>query len=174
MRYMLMMHAPSGTGDYQINTWPADDFNAHIDFMRDINRELIAAGELVDVQGLTPPGNAKIIRAAAHGAAPPTDGVFPETKEFLAGYWIIDVDSAERAYEVAAKASAAPGPGGTPLNMPIEVRQVMSVPPPRDRRTRRLTATSGTCCGTSAPRCSVLLRVDTETSLRLKTRFRKR
>jgi hypothetical protein len=59
-----------------------------------------------------------------------TDGPFPESKEFLAGYWIVEVDTPERAYALAARASAAPGPGGVPLNMPIEVRQVMSGPPP--------------------------------------------
>jgi len=69
------------------------------------------------------------VRAADDGK-PITDGVFPESKEFLVGYWIIDVDSPERAYQIAAEASAAPGPGGKPLNMAIEVRQVMSVPPP--------------------------------------------
>jgi hypothetical protein len=58
-----------------------------------------------------------------------TDGVFPEAKEFLAGFWIVDVESAERAYEIAAKASLAPGPGGAPLFIPIEVRQVLSAPP---------------------------------------------
>ena len=58
-----------------------------------------------------------------------TDGPFPEAKEFLAGYWIVDVESTERAYAIAARASAAPGQGGEPLNMPIEVRQVMSGPP---------------------------------------------
>ena len=67
---------------------------------------------------------AKIVRASKHGT-PITDGVFPETKEFLAGYWIVDVDSADRTYQIAARASAAPGPGGASLNMPIEVRQVM-------------------------------------------------
>ena len=55
--------------------------------------------------------------------------MFPETKEFLAGYWIVDVDSTERAYEIAARVSAAPGKRGLPLNMPIEVREVMSAPP---------------------------------------------
>jgi hypothetical protein len=58
-----------------------------------------------------------------------TDGPFPEAKEFLAGYWIVEVDRPERAYEIAAKASAAPGPGGRPLIIPLEVRQVMSAPP---------------------------------------------
>ena len=69
------------------------------------------------------------MRAGKDGI-PVTDGVFPEGKEFLAGYWIVDVDTPERAYAIAARASAAPGPGGTPLNMPIEVRPVMSGPPP--------------------------------------------
>ena len=68
------------------------------------------------------------MRAGKDGK-PVTDGVFPEAKEFLAGYWIVDVESAERAYQIAAEASAAPGPGGTPLNLAIEVRQVMSGPP---------------------------------------------
>ena len=129
MRYMMMMHAPRGTGDYQINRWSPEDFNAHIAFMHRFNKELTDAGEWVDGQALTPPGQAKLIHAGKNGA-PVTDGVFPESKEFLAGYWIVEIDSPERAYELAAKASAAPGPGGAPLNMPIEVREVMSGPPP--------------------------------------------
>ena len=128
MKYMLMMNTPGGTGDYQINTWSPEDFQAHMAFMHRFNRELTEAGEWVDGQGLTPPGEAKLVRAGKNGA-PVTDGPFPESKEFLAGYWIVDVDRPERAYEIAAKASAAPGPGGAPLNMPIEVRRVMSAPP---------------------------------------------
>jgi hypothetical protein len=131
VKYMLMMNTPRGTGDYQINQWSADDFKAHIAFMHRYNDELKQAGEYVEVQGLTPPGQARLVRAGK-GGAPVTDGVFPEAKEFLAGFWIVEVDSPERAYELAAKASAAPGPGGKPLNMPIEVRQVMSGPPPGD------------------------------------------
>jgi hypothetical protein len=128
MRYMLMMHAPRGTGDYQINDWSPEDFQAHIAFMHDLNRDLTAAGEWVDGQGLTPPGEARLVRAGGDGA-PITDGPFAESKEFLAGYWIVEVDAPERAFAIAARASAAPGPGGRPLNMPIEVRQVMSAPP---------------------------------------------
>ena len=74
------------------------------------------------------PSQAKLVRAGKDGT-PITDGVFPETKEFLAGYWIVQVDSAERAWQIAAEASAAPGVGGAPLNMSIEVREVMSGPP---------------------------------------------
>jgi hypothetical protein len=128
MKYMLMMHAPGGKGDYQINEWSPDDFKAHMAFMHDLNRELTGAGEWVDGQGLAAPAEAKLVRAGKDGA-PVTDGPFPEAKEFLAGFWIVEVDSPERAYQIAAKASAAPGPGGAPLNMPIEVRQVMGAPP---------------------------------------------
>ena len=130
MKFILMMSVPKGTGDYQINSWSQDDFKAHIDFMRDLNRDLEKAGVFVGAEGLAAPGEAKLVRASKSGGPPATDGVFPESKEFLAGFWIVDVDSAERAYEIAAKASAAPGPGGTPLIIPIEVRQVMSVPLP--------------------------------------------
>jgi len=128
MRYMLMMHAPRGNGDYQINSWAPEDLRAHIDFMRDLNRDLTASGELLGAEGLTPPGEAKLVRAGKHGA-PVTDGPFAESKEFLVGYWIVDVDRPERAYEIAARASTAPGPGGEPLIIPIEVRQIMSIPP---------------------------------------------
>lgn len=130
MRYMLMMHAPrAASGDYQINNWSPDDFKAHMAFMRRFNKDLTEAGEFVAAEGLATPGEAKVIRAGKNGE-PITDGVFPEAKEFLAGYWIIDVDRPERAYQLAAKASAAPGPGGAPLNMAIEVRQVMNGPLP--------------------------------------------
>lgn len=129
MKYILMMHAPRGTGDYQINDWSPEDFKAHIAFMHRFNKELTEAGELVGGEGLATPAEARVVRAGKNGAPVVTDGPFPETKEFLAGYWIVDVDRTERAYEIAAQASAAPGPGGTPLNMPIEVRQVMSGPP---------------------------------------------
>ena len=132
MRYMLMMHAPRGTGDYQISSWAPQDLQAHFDFMHRFNRELTEAGELVGGEGLAAPGEAKVVRAGNNGAPAVTDGPFPESKEFLAGYWIVDVDRAERAYEIAARASAAPGPGGTPLGMPIEVRQVLSAPPSAD------------------------------------------
>lgn len=129
MKYMLMMHAPRGTGDYAINNWSPEDFKAHIGFMRQFNRELTDAGEFVAAEGLAPPGDAKLIRAGSDGA-PATDGPFSESKEFLVGFWIVNVESAERARALATKASNAPGPGGVPLNMPIELRQVMSGPLP--------------------------------------------
>ena len=127
MKYMLMMNGPGKT-PYQIASWARPDIEAHIAFMRDFAQRLTASGELVAAEGLAGPDQAKLVRGGANGEAV-TDGVFPETKEFLVGYWVIDVESAERAYAVAAEASMAPGPGGTPLHLPIEVRQVMSGPP---------------------------------------------
>jgi hypothetical protein len=128
MKFMLMMHAPRGTGEYAVTQWKPEELQAHIRFMHDLNRDLTSAGELAGAEGLAAPGEARIVRADKHGAPAVTDGPFAESKEFLVGYWIVDVPSAERAYEIAAKASTAPGPGGTPLRIPIEVRQVMQAP----------------------------------------------
>ncbi|HEY2017187.1 MAG TPA: YciI family protein [Bryobacteraceae bacterium] len=127
MKYILMMNTMKA-GEEGIAGWPKQDIQAHIGFMINLCKDLGAAGELVSAEGLAFPDQAKLVRAGKDGA-PITDGVFPESKEFLAGYWIVDVPTPERAYEIAARASAAPGPGGAPLNMPIEVRQVMSAPP---------------------------------------------
>ena len=124
MKYLLMMNS-RGQRPYQIATWPHQDIKAHLAFLKSFNEKLVESGELVAVEALAAPDQAKQVRAGK-GGTPITDGVFPEAKEFLAGYWIVDVESAERAYEIAARASAAPGPGGAPLNMAIEVRQVMS------------------------------------------------
>ena len=130
MKFMMMMGMKNDAESQSkgIMTWTQEEIQAHIQFMMGFNQQLKEAGELVSAEGLAWPDQAKLVRAGKDGA-PVTDGVFPESKEFLIGYWIIDVASAERAYEVAAKVSAAPGPGGAPLNMPIEVRQIMSGPP---------------------------------------------
>jgi len=129
MKYMLMMNAPRGKGDWEVSNWPPEDLKAHIDFMKGFGEELRDAGELVGAEGLAGPDQARVVRARKNGAPEVTDGPFAEAKEFLAGYWIVDVESPTRAYEIAARASAAPGKGGIPLNMPIEVREVMSAPP---------------------------------------------
>ncbi|MGJ5816028.1 YciI family protein [Paludibaculum fermentans] len=129
MKYILMMMANKENMKVApIATWPHQDIQAHIAFMMSLNKELRTSGNLVQAEGLAGPEQAVVVRAAQDGT-PITDGVFPESKEFLAGYWIVDVETTEEAYRIAARASAAPGPGGVPLNMPIEVRQVMSGPP---------------------------------------------
>jgi hypothetical protein len=127
MKYILMMNAPKG-GWEGLMSWPKETQQAHIQFMMGFTKKLADAGELVSAEGLTPPNEAKVVKAGKNGT-PVIDGVFAETKEFLAGWWIVEVPSADRAYQIAAEASAAPGPKG-PLNMPIEVRQVASGPPP--------------------------------------------
>jgi hypothetical protein len=132
MKYMLMMAGTKADFDWYAK-WSKQDLQAHFAFMRAFNKELKESGAFVAAEGLAFPDQAKIVRAGSDGTLI-TDGVFPEAKEFLAGYWIVDVESPEEAYRIAARASAAPhpprhGPGGTPENQPIEVRQVMSGPP---------------------------------------------
>ena len=129
MKYMLMMHAPrAGWEKSGIATWPMDDIKAHIGFMKGFAKELKEAGELVGAEGLASPEHARVVRAGKDGAPEVTDGPYAEAKEFLAGYWIVDVETTDRAYAIAGRASAAPGKGGAPMNMPIEVREVMSAP----------------------------------------------
>ena len=126
MKFMLMMHH-AGEGA-AIHTWPPKDVQAHIAFMIGLNKKLTESGELVDAQGLAWPDQAKVVRARKGGPPAVTDGPFPEAKEFLAGYWIVDVVSEKRAIEIAGQASAAPGMGGAQMSIPIELRQVMSAP----------------------------------------------
>jgi hypothetical protein len=124
MKYILLMTGTkAGVDTY--HAWTKKDIDAHMAVLVDINRELTDSGELVATQGLADPNEARAVRGMKNGV-PITDGIFPESKEFLLGYWIVDVATAERAYEIAGRISAAPGPGGKPTNMPIEVRQFAS------------------------------------------------
>jgi hypothetical protein len=124
MKFILMMMGKKADWD-EYTKWSKEDLQRNVAFMGGFSKELKDSGVFVATEGLGWPGDAKIVRAGKDGE-PITDGVFPEAKEFLAGYWIIDVETPEQAYEIAAKASAAPGPGGKPGSMPIEVRQVLS------------------------------------------------
>lgn len=131
MKYMLLMNT-TDNGHPPITEWEPADVKAHIEFMREFTEGLVESGEFVSGEGLAMPDEAKIV-TARDGAEPAiTDGPFPESKEFLAGYWIVDCDGLDRALEIAAEASASPGPGGCTLNHPIEVRQVLSAPPAVD------------------------------------------
>jgi hypothetical protein len=129
MKFMLMMNVPCGSGDWAVMSWAPKDLKAHVDFMKKLNQDLTREGVLVGAEGLASPAQARVVRAGKGGAPEVTDGPFAETKEFLAGYWIVDVEGPEQAYAIAARASSAPGQGGAPMNMAIEVRQVMSAPP---------------------------------------------
>lgn len=123
MKYILLMTG-SRAGVDTYRAWSQADIDAHMAVLRRINKELNDSGEFVSTQGLAGPDEAKIVRGEKNGA-PVTDGVFPESKEFLLGYWIVDVETPERAYAIAARISTAPGPGGVPTNMPIEVRRLV-------------------------------------------------
>ncbi len=128
MKYMLMMNATkadwSGFGQM-----PPADIMAHVKFMKSLNEELKASGELLDAQGLSLPQQAKIVRAkGADGKVAVTDGPFAEAKEFLAGYWLLECKSFERVVEIAARISAAPGRAGVPINIPVELREVGAPP----------------------------------------------
>jgi hypothetical protein len=131
MKFMLMMHGTQADWA-SMSSWTKAEFKAHIDFMVDLHGKLTKSDELVLAEGLDVPSNARIVKATKANAPVVTDGPFAETKEFLAGWWIVEVPSRERAIEIAAYASTAPGPGGAPFGIPIEVRQVMSGPPPVD------------------------------------------
>jgi hypothetical protein len=131
MRFMLLQnYGPVESDCPPMAEWSPADIRAHIEFQQVLNRELVERGELVDAQGLAGPEQAR--RVVSDGAGVPviTDGPFPESKELLAGYRLVDVETAGRAIEIAAQASAAPGPGGIPIQQPIEVRQVLSAPDP--------------------------------------------
>ncbi len=131
MKYMLMMQFSQTAVDFpRIETWKPEEIERHIAFMGEVNATLTKSGEWVTGEGLAAPEELKIVRAGADGTPVVTEGPFPETKEFLAGYWIVDVETPARALELAAYVSSAPGPEGKPLNMPIEVRQIMEAPAP--------------------------------------------
>jgi hypothetical protein len=111
-----------------MSKWTPEEIEAHIAYQRELNDELSERGELVDAQALTSPEMAKFVVHDGASAPVVTDGPFPESKELLAGYRMVDVDSVERALEIAARGSAAPGPGGVPIEQEIEVREVMDAP----------------------------------------------
>jgi hypothetical protein len=123
MKYILMMNGTKANfAEYA--KWSKKDMEANVAFMRSFSKQLKEEGVFVATEGLGWPEQAKLVRADKDGT-PITDGVFPESKEFLAGYWIVDVENPEQAYKIAARASAAPGRDGASGNMPIEVRQVL-------------------------------------------------
>jgi hypothetical protein len=123
MKYILMMSGTqTSVSGYQ--TWLQNDRDTHMQALGAVVKGLVETGEFVAAQPLAEPKEAKVVRGEKNGL-PVTDGIFPESKEFLLGFWIVDVATPERACAIAAQISAAPGPGGIPTNMPIEVRQFL-------------------------------------------------
>ena len=126
MKFMVQMNVKKGP--YQMEGWSKDDIKRMVDFMNKTNAELKAAGQWVTGEGLVGPNEARLVKANEDGTPSVTDGPFAESKEFIAGFWIIQVKDAAEAYNVAAKISLCPGPGGQPLHMPLEVRAVGQAP----------------------------------------------
>jgi hypothetical protein len=123
---MLLQNYGRIEGVEPISHWAPEAIQAHIAFQLRVNDELTERGELVDAQALTGPEAARLVVSDGAGAPVVTDGPFPEYKEVLAGYRTVDVESVERAIEIAAQVSAAPGPTGAPIKQPIEVREVLA------------------------------------------------
>src|SRR2546422_5042525 len=125
-KFLLLQYYEGGEGCTEpMTNWEPEDIKAHIEFQQALNSELTDRGELVDAEGLAGPELAKIVTFDGVGAPVVTDGPFPESKELLTGYWLVDVESEQRAIEIAARTSAAPGPGGEPTAREIQVRPVM-------------------------------------------------
>lgn len=131
MRYMLLQNYGGVEADIPpMPEWSPEDVRAHIDFQQALNDELTRQGELVEAQGLAGPDQARFVVSDGTRAPVVTDGPYAEARELLAGYRLVDVDSLDRAIEIAARTSAAPGPDGVPIRQRIEVREVMSAPDP--------------------------------------------
>ncbi len=127
-RYLLAVTFEPGAVDTPMEEWQPEEIDAHLDYYRVLHKELVESGELVQSEVLAGPDLAKIV--TSDGTAPViTDGPFQEFKAWLAGFQVVDVASVERAYEIAARLSAVPGPGGVPVQQPIQVRQVMEEAP---------------------------------------------
>ena len=128
MKYMLLMNSAPIAGVPPIHEWAPEEIKASGGHMWQIHQELTDSGELLGAEALSGPEAAKIVTSDGVSAPVVTDGPFAEAKEFLAGFWMVDVESEERAIEIAAQTSAAPGPGGRPTRKPIEVRAIMTPP----------------------------------------------
>ena len=127
MKYLIMM---TQSPDDPVQEWTADDVQASWAHMQEIHQEMAEAGELLAAEKLAGLEATKIVSGDGVNAPVVTDGVYPEAKELLAGFWMVDVSTEERAIEIAARTSAAPGPGGRPTRKPIVVRPIMDAPPP--------------------------------------------
>ena len=129
MRFMLLQnYGGVESGCAPMYEWTADEIRAHVEFQQELNRRLEELGELIDAQGLAGPDDARFVVSDGSGSPLVTDGPYPESKELLAGYRVVEVDTPERAVEIAALISAAPGQGGAPIQQRIEVRQIMGPP----------------------------------------------
>jgi hypothetical protein len=129
-KYLLLKHyrgAPAAVNGVPMDHWTLEEISAHVQYMNDFATRLEGTGEFVDSQALAPEG--MFVRFGGEGRPPVTDGPFAETKDLIAGWMVIDVDSYKRAFELAGELSAAPGAGGKPIHEWLEVRPFLTAPP---------------------------------------------
>lgn len=127
-KYLLIVDFQPGLAETTMEEWEPAEVDAHIDYYKALGRELVESGERVQSEVLAGPDLAKIVTSDGSSTVV-TDGPFQEFKEWLAGFQIVEVESEERAIAIAARLSAVPGPGGVPIQQPIQVRQVMEDSP---------------------------------------------
>jgi hypothetical protein len=127
-RYLLAVNFESGVVDTPMEEWEPEEVTAHLDYYKALGKELIESGERVQSEVLAGPDLAKIVTSDGTETLV-TDGPFQEFKEWLAGFQVVDVESEERAIEIAARLSAVPGPRGVATQQPIQVRRVMDDSP---------------------------------------------
>ena len=128
-KYLLLKHyrgAPAPVNDVSMDRWTPEEVSAHMTYMNDFAERLVGSGEFVEGQALAPEG--AWVRYDGEGRPPVTDGPFAETKDLIAGWMVIDVDSYDRAVELAGELSAAPGAGGKPIHEWIELRPFLANP----------------------------------------------
>jgi len=134
MKYMILIYGSQQHYDAMAGkatdkpAWSTEDLAAMFAFMESVNKDLVEAGEFVDAQGLAAPVHARRVQLQ-NGTPVVTDGPYPEATEVLAGYWIVDCESFDRATEIAARVSTCPGPGGTPAGGAVDVRPILDAPP---------------------------------------------
>jgi len=129
-KYLLLKHyrgAPASANDVPMEQWTPEELSAHVQYMQDFAARLEATGEFVEHQALSPEG--AFVRYDGEGRPPVTDGPFAETKDLIAGWTVIDVETYERALELAGELSAAPGAGGKPIHEWLELRPFLTAPP---------------------------------------------
>ena len=127
MKYLLLKHyrgAPAAVNDVPMDQWTPEEVDAHLQYMLDFAARLKETGEFVDMQALAPGG--AFVRYDGAGRPPVTDGPFAETKDLIAGWTVVDVESWDRAVELAGELSAAPGAGGEPIHEWLEVRPFLT------------------------------------------------
>jgi len=127
MKHMLLIHGDA-QGWAALSGWSKEDFKRMVEFMRELDADLRESGELVDLNGLSGPAGARTVRTRDDGSAAVRDGLRDGATDFLAGYWVVDVDSPERAVEIATRISATPGSRGEPVNQQVEIHAIGEAP----------------------------------------------